>query len=289
MAEGKDQTLSDNLATPSPAQGSEGLAPTEGTTAFAAPEGDKFAGKSREEVLDMYKGLEGKYAEQGNELGQIRSGFSRVMPYFKLDRDPQTGEDSLVLNEEVIKALGQSYGWFEPQQTDNRQEQQMAIQNGNTPDMPYDKEELSALEALIDKKFKQFEERAVNPIQQQFVAAQQAQWVDQVAKKHPDFNAYRQKVGEFLNKTGMNVGSSEDLERAFIATKAVTGGMVDKRETEAYISELQKTLQTIQPGAGQPRTPVTEMTNEELFGLKPVDTPQARAFEELTGVRRYKE
>lgn len=289
MAEAKDQSLSDNLAAPSPPQGSEGLTPTEGTTAPAAPEGDKFAGKSREEILDMYKGLEGKYAEQGNELGDMRTGFSRVMPYFKYDRDPQTGQDSLVLNEEVIKALGQSYGWFEPQQTDNKTEVPMATPDGNGQDLPLDKEELSALESLIDRKFKQFEERAVSPIQQQFVAAQQAQWVDQVAKKHPDFNAYRQKVGEFLNKTGMQVGSMEDLERAFIATKAVTGGMVDKRETEAHIGELQKTLQTIQPGAGQPRTPVTEMTNEELFGLKTPDTPQARAFEELTGVKRYKE
>lgn len=289
MAENKDQSLSDNLAASSPPQGSEGLTPAEGTTAPSAPEGDKFAGKSREEILDMYKSVEGKYAEQGNELGQMRSAFSRVMPYFKLEKDPQTGEDSLVLNEEVVKALGQSYGWFQPQTTDNQPNQQPAIQNGNDASSSLDPEEQEAYRRIVREEIGKFREESVTPIQNQLVSTQHAQWIKQLEKDFPDFSVYRQKAAEYLNQRNLQPQSYDQLREAFITAKALAGGFVDKRETEAHTAELMKTLQTIQPGAGQPRRPVTEMSNAELFGLEVPDTPKQRAFEELTGVSRYKE
>ncbi len=291
MAEQNDQTLSDNLAAPSPLQGSEGLAPTEGITASAAaPEGDKFAGKSPEEIGAAYDALQQKYAEQGTELGQLRNSFGQIMPYFKLDKNPQTGEDELVLNREVITAIGESQEWWPRQQTDNQpaQQQQMAVPNGNDQNMPLSKEEMAVLEKLVDQRIAQRDEKTVVPMQQQFAAQRSAEWIKQLSRDFPDFQTYRTKLGEFMNEFGEPT-TYDGLVKQYIAAKALAGGMVDKKQSEARVAELQNTLQIIRPGAVQPRTPVTEMTNDELFGDTAPNTPEQKAFEDLTGVRKYKE
>jgi hypothetical protein len=271
MAEEKAPTLSDNLATP----GSMETAPPVGTTeSTSAPTEDKFKDKSREEIAASYKELESKLVEQGGELGQLRDFIGRVGMFFKVEGD------QVNLNDDVLKKYAEVQGWLPKETTDNSQPN-VTTTNGNEP--VFEPNEQTTIKDMIRQEIQSAFKESLEPFQQQFTATQQQQWIERVQSKHPDFANFKTKVGDFLNKTGFQVNSADDLERAFIATKALTGEMVDKRQTESHIAELQKTLSTLTPGARGPMKDPNELSNAELLGLDTPDTPAAKALQTLTG------
>lgn len=275
MADNAATSMSDNLASPS----STVDAPSVGTTDSPAPAEDKFSGKSRDEVYEAYKNLEAKYAEQGTETGQLRDFIGRVGMFFKVDGDQVT------LNDDVLKKYAEVQGWL-PKET-NEPASPPVSNNGG--DQVFEPTEKQTIQEMIRQEIKNSFKESLEPLQQQFVATQQNQWIERVAAKHPEFVNYKTKVGDFLNKTGFKVNSAEDLEKAFIATRALSGDMVDKRQTESHIAELQKTLQTLTPGARGPMKNPNDLSNAELLGLGDIDTPEAKALQALTGKPYFKD
>jgi hypothetical protein len=276
MADEKTPSITDNLN-----MSSSGMeAPSVGTTGSPAPAEDKFNGKSREEIYDAYKNLESKYAEQGTETGQLRDFIGRVGMFFKVDGEQVT------LNDDVLKKYAEVQGWLPKERADNPK------LNASTADgdgLVFEPNEQKTIQEMIRQEIKDSFRESLEPLQQQFAATQQNQWIDKVASRHPEFVNYKTKVGDFLNKTGFKVNSAEDLEKAYIATRALSGDMVDKKQTESHIQELQKTLQTLTPGARGPMRNPAELSNAELLGLGSIDTPEAKALQALTGKPYFKD
>ncbi len=246
--------------------------------------GDVYQDKSTDDVISMHKELESKLSAQGGELGQLRDFVGRVGMFFKVD-----GEN-VTLNDDMVKRYAEVQGWLKPQPEPGNSTvsgSQTPTSNGDGP--VFEKEESASIRDMIKSEIRDAFKTSVEPLQQQFHQSQHSQWIDQVRSTHADFETYRPKIAEFMNKTGYQVNNVEDLKNAYKAVKALSGDMVDRRESEAHTAELQKTLQTLRPGAGGgPIKPQTDMSNAELLGLQTADTPEKKAFEALTGKPYYR-
>lgn len=250
-----------------------------GEPAQAVPEGDQYDGKSRDELVEMHKGVVSTMGAKNNELGQLRDFISRVGMFFKVEGD------QVNLNDDVLKKYAEVQGWLPKEQAEDTKP---AITNDGNGQV-FEPNEQTTIQEMIRQEIKNSFKESLEPLQQQFVATQQSQWIDKVTQKHPEFANYKTKVGDFLNKTGFQVNSAEDLEKAFVATRALSGDMVDKKQTESHIAELNKTLQTLTPGARGPMKDPTDMSNAEIMGIDQPDTPQAKALQALTGKPYFKD
>jgi hypothetical protein len=276
MAEEKVGDLSGTLSEPGPS----GVPSSTGEPAQPVPKEDLYASKTREEVVQMHQDMLKTVGEQSNELGQLRDFIGRVGMFFKVDGEQVT------LNDDVLKKYAEVQGWLPKETTDNSQPP-VATPSGNEP--VFEPNEQTTIKDMIRQEIQSAFKESLEPFQQQFTATQQQQWIERVQAKHPDFGNFKTKVGDFLNKTGFQVNSADDLERAYIATKALSGEMVDKKQTESHIAELNKTLSTLTPGARGPIKDPTELSNAELLGLDAPDTPQAKALQALTGKPYFKD
>lgn len=255
-----------------------------GPVSTEAAGADAYQGKSTDQVIAMHRELESKLSTQGNELGEFREFFRRVGPYFKRE-----GEE-IVLNEDMIKSVAKAQGWLNPQQETPNPAVMGSQQTTNGDGAVFEKEETASIRDMIKSEIRDAFKTSVEPLQQQFHQSQHSQWMDSVRSKYPDFDSFRPKIAEYMNKTGYQVNDVGSLEDAYRTVKMLAGGMVDRKESEAHLVELQKTLQTLRPGAGGgPMKPQTEMTNAELMGLETADTPEKKAFETLTGKPYYKQ
>jgi len=250
-----------------------------GEPASTVPSGDQYEGKSREELIDMHRGVVSTMGAKNNELGQLRDFIGRVGMFFKVEGD------QVNLNDDVLKKYAEVQGWLPKENSDPA----TPPVSNNGGEQVFEPNEQTTIQEMIRQEIKNSFKESLEPLQQQFVATQQNQWIDKVSSKHPEFANYKTKVGDFLNKTGFQVNSAEDLEKAFIATRALSGDMVDKRQTESHIAELNKTLQTLTPGARGPMKDPNEMSNAELMGISSVDTPEANALQALTGKQYFKD
>lgn len=250
----------------------------------AVGDSDVYQGKSTDEVVAMHKSLETKLSEQGGELGQLRDFVGRVGMFFKVD-----GEN-VTLNDDMVKRYAEVQGWLKPQSEPGNSTvpgSQTPTSNGDGP--VFEKEESNSIRDMIKDEIRDAFKTSVEPLQQQFHQSQHSQWIDQARSSYTDFDTFRPKIAEFMNKTGYQVNNVEDLKNAYKAVKALSGELVDRKESEAHVAELQKTLQTLRPGAGGgPIKPQTEMSNAELMGLETVDSPEKKAFEALTGKPYYR-
>lgn len=237
-----------------------------------------YEGKSREEVIAMHKEIEKRLGEQGDELGQLRNFIGRVGMFFKVDGD------SVTLNDDVLRKYAEVQGWVPKSETDN--EKPETPNEGNDV---FEQNERSTIQEMIRQEIQSAFKSNFEPLQNQFVQSQHQQWIEKTAQRHPDFMGMRSKVADFINKTGFQVNSAEDLEKAYVATRALSGEMVDKKQTDAHIKELQKTLQNLTPGNRGPIKPEHEMSNAELLGVETADTPEKKAFEALTGKTYYRD
>lgn len=248
-----------------------------------AVSGDAYQGKTKEEVVAMHRELEKKLSEQGNELGQLRNFISRVGMFFKVDGD------NVTLNDDMVKRYAEVQGWLQPaSQETGASSAAPESQSAGGDGTPFEKDEQKSIREMIQNEIREAFKTSVEPLQQQFTQSQHDQWINQVRSTYSDFDTYRSKIAEFMNKTGYQVNSVEDLKNAYTAVKALSGGMVDKREADSHIGQLQRTLQVLKPGIGTFPKPDSEATNAELLGLETADTKEKRSFEALTGKPYYK-
>jgi len=250
-----------------------------GEPAPTVPTGDPYEGKSREQLIEMHRGVVSTMGAKNNELGQLRDFIGRVGMFFKVDGD------QVNLNDDVVKKYAEIQGWI-PKGNEHTPETPVSNNGG---DQVFEPTEKQTIQEMIRQEIKNSFKESLEPLQQQFVATQQNQWIEKVASKHPEFNNYRTKVGDFLNKTGFQVNSADDLEKAFIATRALSGDMVDKKQTESQIQELNKTLQMLTPGSRGPMKDPNEMSTAELLGVNKPDTPESKALQVLTGKPYFKD
>jgi hypothetical protein len=254
-----------------------------GPVSTEAAGADAYQGKSTDQVIAMHRELESKLSEQGNELGEFREFFRRVGPYFKRE-----GEE-VILNEDMIRRVADAQGWLSSKETPNPAVSGSQTPASNGEGAVFEKEETASIRDMIKSEIRDAFKTSVEPLQQQFHQSQHSQWMDSVRSKYPDFDSFRPKIAEYMNKTGYQVNDVGSLEDAYRTVKMLAGGMVDRKETEAHVAELQKTLQTLRPGVGGgPSKPQTELTNAELMGLETADTPEKQAFETLTGKPFYR-
>jgi hypothetical protein len=203
--------------------------------------------------------------------------------FFKVD-----GEN-VTLNDDMVKRYAEVQGWLKPQEEANSTVSGSQTPASNGDGAVFEKEETASIRDMIKSEIQNAFKTSVEPLQQQFHQSQHSQWMDSVRSKYPDFDSFRPKIAEYMNKTGYQVNDVGSLEDAYRTVKMLAGGMVDRKETEAHVAELQKTLQTLRPGVGGgPSKPQTELTNAELLGLETADTPEKKAFETLTGRPYYK-
>jgi hypothetical protein len=271
MAEDRSQgDLTGTLTNPGP---DVDVPSSSGEPATPVPDEDQYAGKSLDDLKKMHKDMLKTVGTQSEELGQLRNFIGRVGMFFKVDGDQVT------LNDDILKKYAEVQGWIPKSETTNGKPEIPASEGNEV----FEKDERSTIQDMIRQEIQNAFKSNFEPLQQQFISSQHQQWMERVSQKHPDFMKMRTKVADFLNKSGFRVNSADDLEKAYIATKALSGEMMDKRQAEAHIQELEKTLTTLTPGTRGAMKDPNEMSNEELLGIEVADTPEKRAMEALTG------
>jgi len=238
---------------------------------------DKFSGKSVEDLSRAYTELEKRSSRAEQENKELREFVTRVSPFFKVEGD------SVSLNEEVYHKYaalqGMSPGNEQLDNDMNKNQNSNNFMNGNDESGA---DPISELKKKIEQLESDLREK-VDPLQQMVFQDRNEAWIKSVQSEYPDFDQYRQKIGEILNKTGMRISSRDDLKEAYYLAKAKAGGFVDKQQHEQYVGELNKTLQTVLPGAGQPRIDEAKASNRELFGLDSIDKKASAVNQALFG------
>jgi hypothetical protein len=285
-----ESSLADNLVanTPSPQDASRttGAAAPSGTTAGPAQDAaTKYAGKTREEIIEMHRSAEQRFGQQSDEVNQLRHFARSVSPFFKVEGD------SVSLNDAVLKKYAETQGWLGKSTPPQSPARSSASNGDGLPDgdEEYD-DDAKMIRKLIRQELQGVRDEfktSIEPIQSQFYQHQHNTWIEGLRSKYQDFDSFRPKIFEFLNQTGFKVQNAQDLEKAYIATKAVNGGMIDKMEADRHIGELEKTLQNVDHGSGRARQDVDKISNAELLGMDTPETPESKIMMALTGKPRY--
>jgi hypothetical protein len=180
----------------------------------------------------------------------------------------------------MVRQYVEAKGWYgSPNGNEPPRDQNAVEYSGGNPDGPEDNfvDDLNdnprqAIRQMFKEEFlpeiKEFFSQSVTPLQQQVTAEQHQRWNAEMSNKYPDWGKWRTKTGEYVNKKKMPLSSLSDLEEAYLSAKAVNKGFVDKEQYDAHVRELQNTLQTIKPGAGQPRVSDDEASNAQLLGIE---------------------
>jgi len=233
-------------------------------------EPEKFAGKSREDVLKSYVELEKMHGTQAETLKQAETFIQQVSPFF--NADPDSGR--VDWNDEMGKRLAETRGWIQPQEPPEEkpdEKKEKAVNNQFMQQFEENPEQaiLEAAKTAAAEAARDAVMQGITPLQQQVNSQMHNNWMQNVKARHPDFDEYRPKIGQLLNNHNFAVNNEADLENAYIAAKALDGGMIDKKDAESQQMELQKALQVYNPGVSIRKdiNPETA-TTEELIGLK---------------------
>jgi hypothetical protein len=251
---------------------------SEAAPAMTQPESqaDPYQGMSREAVLREHMELKDKFETISKERKELADFVGRVSPFFKQENN------QVSFNEDMVRQFVEAKGWYSSPNGEQYHDQNEAVSNNNNGGSPDGQEDgfmdsfTEDPRAAIRQMFKEelmpeiknlFSE-SVTPLQQQVTAEQHQRWNAEMASKYPDWQKWRTKTGEYVGKKKLPLHSLQDLEDAYLSAKAVNKGFVDKEQYDAHVRELQNTLQTIRPGAGQPRISDDEATNAQLLGIE---------------------
>lgn len=248
--------------------------------------GDPFHGKSREDVIKMYEEANALAHQEREGAKELKNFVGRVGMFFKVDEQNGTVD----LNEDMVRQWAAARGIVPPigQEAQNDQGNNMAqapqgngMENPNEPAL--DDEQKAYVEKLVEERLKAAIGQTVLPELETTRRERHQNWIAQTASKYPDFSKWHTKVAEYMQKNGLKATSQQDLENAYIATKAIGGGFVDKEQHEKHVGDLVNTLQMLSPGAGQPALNEREATNAQLLGLDQQNSKSVAANEELFG------
>jgi hypothetical protein len=253
------------------------------------PSGDPFYGKSREEVIRMYEDANARAEKIESGYEDLKEFVNRVGMFFKVDEKQGTVD----LREDIVRNWAVARGIIPQPDSQNDtgnnvpQTQQNGMTGNNTPqnESLFDDEQRSYMQKLVQDSIKEALGQTVFPQLETARNERLQSWIQQMGSKYSDFPKWQKKVAEYVTRRNFPVNSMQDLEEAYTATKAIGGGFVDKSQHEAHVGDLMKTLQMLQPGAGNPlseRDP-REMTNAELLGLDRQDEKTVAANRELFG------
>lgn len=272
-AENKDPSAAESLRANLEAQKTEGEKPV--TTSEEAA-GQKFEGKTREEVIRMYSELQRISGEQGDRLGKAEDLFRQISPYFKLEGDV------LDLNEDVVKRWAETRGLIPPSKKKESVKEDASL-SGEDFMETLEKKGSDAIRDVIREEIQKAFQGSLEPLQQQFMASQHQSWIKEVASKHPDFESWRAKIGKFIDDKRFPVNNASDLEEAYVLTKAKHGAYIDKGEHDSHVAELNKTLSMLSPGATRPPLDSRTASNLELLGLDKRDSDKDKVAQALFG------
>lgn len=251
-----------------------------------APSVDPFYGKSREDVIRMYEEANTRAEKTEVAANDLKEFVGRVGMFFKVDETNGT----VNLNEDMVRQWAAARGIIPPEGSPQNpsngnipQTQQDFKQQQNGDEPALDDEQRAYMDRLVEEKLQAVLKQTVLPELETTRTERFNSWIRDVSAKHPDFPKWRNKVAEFMQKKGIRANNVQDLEDAYMATKAVGGGFVDKSQYEQHTGDLLKTLQMIQPGAGQPPLNEAEATTAQLLGLDRQDKNQVAANRELFG------
>lgn len=253
-------------------------------TSAQAPGPDPFHGVSREEVIRRYRGLEDQHNRTTAERQQLGEFFGRVKMFFQSD-----GNDGVELNNDMIMQHLRAKGLIP---VEGEKPASPANQNQNTP--PSGEEDFmdrftenpqKSLRDVIREELQGFQKETLQPLQQTVMQDRHEAWINQVVDRHPEFPQWRSKVAEFVKNHNWPVNSVQDLEKAFLHAKLDHGDYIPKAEHDTHVSELNRTLQLLNPGAsmGDPQIADTEMSPEQLIGVKPPSNEDGGAVSALFG------
>ena len=250
------------------AGGPSTTAETPAATSTTPPQADQgeFYGKSREDVIRELQSLRNRSTEAETNLKHATDFISRVSMFFRQDGDSVSIDSDAMMD--YLRMQGKL-----PKEGDST-----PPDNPLTPNPQPDAEHLSLEEAQKKEIERQVQERlkeAMQPMQREFAKHQYGAWVEKLTAKYPDFPSWRAKVGEYINKTGHQVSSMESLEQAFLGAKASAGEFVDKKQYEAHVKDLEKTLQMHMPGSLVAPVDMDNAPTEELLGLNRKSEKQA--------------
>jgi hypothetical protein len=244
-------------------------------------QGDPWHGVSREDVIRRYEELNKQHGDLKGEHEMASEIIRQVGPYFQWDRQNQ----QLHLKEGIVKDYAQQAGWDwagapSVQNTPPTQMPQGEPQ-GTTAMENIESKGEDYLRSLIGEVVNQAMKESVHPLVNEFWQDRTENWVNQITTKYPDFPQWKNQVYDFAKNNGFKLDNIKKLEQAYIATKAINGGMVDKAHLDARDKQLQETLQMIQPnatGGGMPyvhnqnalaRMYDPNASTEEIIGMEP--------------------
>jgi len=250
--------------------------------------GDPFHGKSREDVIKMYEEANTQVHQEQEGAKELKNFVGRVGMFFKVDE--QTG--TVDLNEDMVRQWAAARGIVPPvgqEAAQNDQGNNMAqAPQGNGAAVPpqepaLDDEQKAYVDKLVEDRIKAAIGQTVLPELETTRKGRHQNWIAATSQKYPDFSKWQTKVAEYMQKNNLQATSQQDLENAYIATKAIGGGFVDKAQHEKHVGDLVNTLQMLAPGAGQPALNDAEATNAQLLGLDQQNSKSVAANEELFG------
>jgi hypothetical protein len=252
------QPSSENLAATTPGVGGPG----------AATEPEKLDGKSSTELRTMYSEAERRLSAASKENSQLRTFVQRIAGYFQTD--PETNEISF--NDDMIKRYVEYKGLLKNDQ--NQPANQTTPNNvpPQTQDAAFDaldQDQKTEIERIIAERLQAALKERVDPVRDEFKAHQYNLWIEQLKGKYNDFEGFRPKMVEYMQKFGLQdkVKNIEDLETIYRATKANNDGYVDKAVHEGHVGELQKALSVFNPGISSRPVDNANASEEELLGL----------------------
>lgn len=227
-------------------------------------EPEKFKEKSRTDVLRSYVELEKLHSQINEEKKQYEAFVTQIAPYFVRDDDGR-----IDWNNDMLTRLAEARGLLkgEPppaKPTPEQQQQQTDRFKDSFEDNPEE-----TLEKKIRDVMKEVMSETVLPLQTRLNQQEHNQWMREVEAKYPDLNKYWTKMSQLMSQNGFKVNSAQDLEKAYLATKAITGGMLDKETAEKEIAQREAALSVLQ-GVSNTHPPILDEMNApegDLIGL----------------------
>lgn len=266
---------------------------------------DKWAGKTKEDVLAAYESLESKLGEQGRQIGDYKTFVNRILPYFEDD-----GQGNPVLNKDMLsKYAEQVLGYKKMPEQQTSSNGQPPAQPGNPQNDPeafrdkFDENPMAALKEILGPAIAEAMKGEILPKVDELRSNVYKNQTDEAMTRFKDaigeeeFTEWKDKMVKHRDRfnIGMNEGSVDDAFHSLVnlygATKSYAGALVDKNKTDSLLAELQRSTtanMSGQPVSG-PKMDYSQVTNAELFGLTNKTTEHDNATAALFGTSKLPE
>jgi len=265
---------------------------TEGQQQGGAP--DKFSGKSREEIIEIYQNAEKKIGEQGSALGNYKKAIDRISPFFE---EVEPGGD-WKLNEQMMKKYAETVLGYGPT-SNGQQVHTPAVSDPSTEieafQEEFDKNPQQTLDGYFEKRLKGHFEKDIQPQLDQIaqkINTNQANEVLETFEKtigKDEFSRWKDKMVQHRDKFNMQMNESnkqtafDGLVNLYNATKGYHGALVDKNQSDTNIAELQKAMTVFGGSPVSGPADLSAVSNAELFGLGSQGTDLNSAASTLFG------